>query len=422
MQIPNVNDKFLWIFQDTLVGSLKPDGSRGSHCMPHNSIGVMTKSHNSANGSQANGWSFEHYTRGECSPASANVSNPHNGFFAPANRSRWFWTENGLVAGVGAGARAGVGASAGAVLGTGGTIFMFAQTMTLPCTIGCSQVGIGVIEINTVTDPSIAVNSNASVNPLEWEYKVEELGPPYYYEEMGLSWPAALVRVDANSSDGSSDSGSGKGASVGAGGARDSGGYYYLLGRDKSFAAVMGRIPVHALNTGSNSSRWSKLEFWVKSKDQGQQGEQEHQEEEQGPADNGQWVRVPSLEDGGIASLTDHLLPLFADAPPETSLVWLPSPVSRWLILNIPFGSSALCMRIAPKLTGPWSEEVAFFNITTPWVDPHGSAFSYSPKIHAEMASSADELIITYMSNADGKTVAADTLLYVPQILRVQIS
>jgi hypothetical protein len=87
---------------------------------------------------------------------------------------------------------------------------MVAQAMTLPCTIGCSQVGIGVIEINTVTDPSIVVNSNSSnsnagANPLEWEHKVEELGPPYYYEEMGLPCPTAIVRVDANSSDGSSD-------------------------------------------------------------------------------------------------------------------------------------------------------------------------------------------------------------------------
>jgi hypothetical protein len=64
---------------------------------------------------------------------------------------------------------------------------------------------------------------------------------------------------------------------------------------------------------------------------------------------------------------------------------------------------------------------VNIYNITMPWVNPHGAAFSYSPKIHAEMAASTKELIITYMSNADSKTVAADPLLYVPQVLRVQI-
>ena len=29
---------------------------------------------------------------------------------------------------------------------------------------------------------------------------------------------------------------------------------------------------------------------------------------------------------------------------------------------------------------------MAVFNISTPWVDPKGSSFSYSPKVHAEMA------------------------------------
>ena len=83
------------------------------------------------------------------------------------------------------------------------------------------------------------------------------------------------------------------------------------------------------------------------------------------------------------------------------------------------------------------SDEVAVFNISTPWVDPKGSSFSYSPKVHAEMATATAaaaseagaegaaeaeaELIVTFMSNADGRTVADDTLLYVPQPLRLRV-
>eukprot|EP00935_MAST-01C_sp_MAST-1C-sp1_P001107 g1107.t1 len=175
-----------------------------------------------------------------------------------------------------------------------------------------------------------------------------------------------------------------------------------------------------------DGSRWSGLEFLVV-----------------GTANaTDSWVKVPSAADGGIGALVSgshgqpKLRALFADGPPETSLVWLPPPVSRWLVFNIPFKTPRLSVRAAPALTGPWSDEVAVFNISTPWVDPKGSSFSYSPKVHAEMATATAaaaseagaegaeaeaELIVTFMSNADGRTVADDTLLYVPQPLRLRV-
>ena len=50
-----------------------------------------------------------------------------NGYFAPSNSSRWYWTENGLV--------------------VQGRLFIFAQTLSQPCSIGCNQVGIAFIEV-----------------------------------------------------------------------------------------------------------------------------------------------------------------------------------------------------------------------------------------------------------------------------------
>ena len=38
------------------------------------------------------------------------------------------------------------------------------------------------------------------------------------------------------------------------------------------------------------------------------------------------------------------------------------------------------------------------------------------------MASGLNELIVTFMSNADEKTVAADTRLYVPQAVRFTLN
>ena len=57
----------------------------------------------------------------------------------------------------------------------------------------------------------------------------------------------------------------------------------------------------------------------------------------------------------GIGGLS--LANLFPDAPPETSLQWV-APLRRWVELVIPFRSPRLSMRLAPALTGPWSEEV----------------------------------------------------------------
>ena len=57
----------------------------------------------------------------------------------------------------------------------------------------------------------------------------------------------------------------------------------------------------------------------------------------------------------GIGGLS--LVNLFPDAPPETSLQWV-APLRRWVELVIPFRSPRLSLRLAPALTGPWSEEV----------------------------------------------------------------
>ena len=64
----------------------------------------------------------------------------------------------------------------------------------------------------------------------------------------------------------------------------------------------------------------------------------------------------------------------------------------------------------------------AVYNISTPWVDPEGTAFSYSPKLHPALASGPAELLLTFMSNGDAPTVAADTRLYVPQAVRLTIA
>ena len=55
-------------------------------------------------------------------------------------------------------------------------------------------------------------------------------------------------------------------------------------------------------------------------------------------------------------------------------------------------------------------------------MDPEGTAFSYSPMLHPALASGPAELLLTFMSNGDAPTVAADTRLYVPQAVRLTIA
>ena len=104
----------------------------------------MDRSGGSTNGSAASGWNLTHYVRGECTasfcpPHAAAACSPDpeatgaqaNGYFAPSNASRWYWTENGLV--------------------VQGRLFIFAQTLSQPCSIGCNQVGIAFIEVRLRT-------------------------------------------------------------------------------------------------------------------------------------------------------------------------------------------------------------------------------------------------------------------------------
>ena len=70
-----------------------------------------------------------------------------NGYFAPSNSSRWYWTENGLV--------------------VQGRLFIFAQTLSQPCSIGCNQVGIAFIEVQW-NDTSGALARVVEGCPVSW--------------------------------------------------------------------------------------------------------------------------------------------------------------------------------------------------------------------------------------------------------------
>eukprot|EP00633_Aureoumbra_lagunensis_P009978 CAMPEP_0197309090 /NCGR_PEP_ID=MMETSP0891-20130614/7646_1 /TAXON_ID=44058 ORGANISM="Aureoumbra lagunensis, Strain CCMP1510" /NCGR_SAMPLE_ID=MMETSP0891 /ASSEMBLY_ACC=CAM_ASM_000534 /LENGTH=299 /DNA_ID=CAMNT_0042793967 /DNA_START=102 /DNA_END=998 /DNA_ORIENTATION=+ len=128
------NGSYLWIFQDTIVGSIV-NGMRNRECMPHNSVGIYTHG------------KLQHFLKG-C-----------DSFLTPLDPNRWYWTETGVVA---------------------NDVFIFSQVMTLPCSIGCDQVAIALSRIN--------VSAN-TLNASLWQM-IETHNLPGFAQ--GIQWPTAL--------------------------------------------------------------------------------------------------------------------------------------------------------------------------------------------------------------------------------------
>lgn len=76
-------NRTLWLFGDTLLGSLSPNRTRNIVTMPRNSIALLDR------GAHA----LQFYARFDA----ATPSNAHLGFFSPANQSHWFWLTAGFV-------------------------------------------------------------------------------------------------------------------------------------------------------------------------------------------------------------------------------------------------------------------------------------------------------------------------------------
>ncbi|CAE8640502.1 unnamed protein product, partial [Polarella glacialis] len=174
----------LWVFQDTLVGAFdKSAGRRSVRCMPHNSLGVASRIRTDPP------LPMRHLLRGDCTGSQPGL----NGFFAPANTSQFYWVETGAR-------------------NSEGKLLLFAQRMSLPCGIGCTQYGIDMIEVE---------------DEISWNFSTRELPARFWVE--GMSWPTAIA---------------------------EDGAMLFLLGIYGS-SAILARIPHAAF--GSN---WEALNFY----------------------------------------------------------------------------------------------------------------------------------------------------------------
>lgn len=295
------NGTYLWIFQDTYVGSIS-GGERDWDCMPHNSVGVMRHG------------KLEYFVN-ECDP-----------WLAPDSTNRWYWPETGLR--------------------IGSRFYIFSEVMSLPCSVGCTTVGHSLIVLDVQGD-----------DPSRWPVLQDHLLPNFTDT---VAFPTAVVADDET---------------------------LYVLGRSQEEHAVAARVPLATLQNYSEAA-------WV---------------------DTFEWL----AQGQGWTTHPDHLEHLFDDAPPETSLFQFQG---WWVVLAIPFGSHHLQARFSADFPGDdWSPAEDLYVIPEPWCCEN--TFAYSPKYHPELATHPNELVITFMSNSqDLPTVVSDLRLYVPQVIRLNVT
>jgi hypothetical protein len=83
--------------------------------------------------------------------------------------------------------------------------------------------------------------------------------------------------------------------------------------------------------------------------------------------------------------------------------------------------SEYIVFRLAPEPAGPWGEPVRIYRC--PEAEWDSRIFCYAAKGHPELASSPDELVVTYITNStDFGLIESDARLYRPRFLRVNFS
>ena len=101
----------------------------------------------------------------------------------------------------------------------------------------------------------------------------------------------------------------------------------------------------------------------------------------------------------------------------EYSVSWMPALRQFVLICSENGLSPNIVARTAPEPWGPWSEPTVVYRCPETW---NKKVFCYAAKAHPMLASSQDELIITYAANSfDFSQIINDTRLYWPRFVRL---
>jgi uncharacterized protein DUF4185 len=128
------------------------------------------------------------------------------------------------------------------------------------------------------------------------------------------------------------------------------------------------------------------------------------------------WIRDPKV-----------LEPVFEDRSPEMSISYLKKQKYYVAVYGVHgvYDSDTktpetIRIRIAEKLTGPWSKPESIYIPPEPgWSEKY---FCYAPKAHPELYPDGDELLITYITNSyDIADVFTDNRIYYPRFLSLPL-
>ena len=162
-------------------------------------------------------------------------------------------------------------------------------------------------------------------------------------------------------------------------------GNVYLLGSIVGGYAIMSRIS----SSDFVAQNWAALTFYCA---------------------DGSWK--PYAADNQLAKLFDNV-------PSETTVTYIPS-LGQWVTLCAnTFISSAVTMRTAPAITGPWSDSIPVYPIPPEFTSDGG--FCYAGKMHPELSPpGADEFVFTFNCNTGGLPPLVNrSSMYIPQAIRV---
>ena len=127
------------------------------------------------------------------------------------------------------------------------------------------------------------------------------------------------------------------------------------------------------------------------------------------------------LADGKWQKDFKRVTPVFADVASEFSLSYLAGSKQYAAVYMAGGIFGTIHVRFAPATEGPWSEPRPVFRC--PELDWPAKAFCYSAKAHPEMATSPNELVITYAANSwEFGQLFSEPRLYWPRFVRVTIS
>ena len=129
---------------------------------------------------------------------------------------------------------------------------------------------------------------------------------------------------------------------------------------------------------------------------------------------NGEWVD----DVGGASRICENVASEFS----VSFQPWLNQYILVYTEKSFAEHSHSSVIRLSPNLHGPWSDPIPVYRCPEAQHDPR--ICCYAAKGHPEMASSPEELILTYIANScDGDLkVWGDAGLYRPRFLRIQFA